>query len=268
MDTATVIGLVAGAFFMIITILLALGFYVPGMIAYVDWPSVMCTVGGTIAGTLIGYPLPKVIATLKSFKMAITPAIKSDAKTIIEQIIQLANVARKEGLLALEEASQSMEEPFIKKGLLLIVDGTEPDLVRSILETDLAYMQGRHKEMQDGWGHIGSMGPAWGMIGTLIGLVNMLNNMDDPSSLGPNMAVALLTTLYGSVIANYIAAPIQKKLEVYTGEETLLREIMIEGMLSIQAGENPRVIEEKLKSFLSPAVRELIGEGAKGGDGE
>ena len=154
----------------------------------------------------------------------------------------------------------------MKKGILLIVDGTEPDLVRAILETELTCIEGRHKKIMDFWGDVGAMAPAWGMIGTLIGLVNMLVTLDDPSSIGTNMAVALLTTLYGSLIANWIAIPVQKKMAQNDANEVMMKEVMIEGLLSIQAGENPRVIEEKLKSFLSPSQREEFNEAGEGGE--
>ena len=144
----------------------------------------------------------------------------------------------------------------MKKGILLIVDGTDPELVRGILETELVSIEERHKKKIAFWDDLGAMGPAWGMIGTLIGLVNMLYEMDDPSSIGPSMAVALITRLYGSMLSNWICAPVAGKLKVNNANEIMMKEIVIEGLLSIQAGENPRVIEEKLKSFLSPQARE------------
>lgn len=148
---------------------------------------------------------------------------------------------------------------------MLIVDGTDPELVRNILETELVFIQGRHKDVQGFWAKLGEMGPAWGMIGTLIGLVNMLQKLEDPSTIGPAMAVALLTTMYGSMFANLFCIPFENKLKVRSSAEVLLKEVMIEGLLSIQAGENPRVIEEKLKAFLAPALRAGIGEGAEEG---
>ncbi|MBR3769752.1 MAG: MotA/TolQ/ExbB proton channel family protein, partial [Lachnospiraceae bacterium] len=181
----------------------------------------------------------------------------------IKNIIDLANVARKEGLLALEEAANNIEDPFLKKGVMLVVDGTDPELVRAIMETELVSTDGRHRTKISFWENIATMGPAWGMIGTLVGLINMLQNMDDPNSIGPAMAVALITTLYGSLLANWIATPVATKLKTKNDEEMQLKEIMIEGLLSIQAGENPRVIEEKLKSFLSPQDR---GNGNEGGE--
>ncbi|NTV79724.1 MAG: AAA family ATPase [Clostridiales bacterium] len=158
-------------------------------------------------------------------------------------------------LLALEEAANDLEEDFMKKGVLLIVDGTDPELVRAILETELSSIESRHSRVVGFWDTLAAMGPAWGMIGTLIGLVNMLKQMSDPDSIGPAMALALITTLYGSMLANWICAPVANKLKIKTEEEITMKEIVIEGLLSIQAGENPRVIEEKLKSFLAPSER-------------
>lgn len=173
----------------------------------------------------------------------------------------------KEGLLSLEEAATDLEEPFLKKGILLIVDGTDPELVRAIMETELVSVEGRHKETIGFWDTLAAMGPAWGMIGTLIGLVDMLYHMDDPSTLGPAMAVALITTLYGSLLANWICTPVSNKLKADNAVEMQQKEVMIEGLLSIQAGENPRVIEEKLKSFLPPKDRTSAdGEEEAGGE--
>jgi len=147
---------------------------------------------------------------------------------------------------------------------MLIVDGTDPELVRSILETEMNYIEERHIKIAGAWEFIKEMAPAWGMLGTMIGLVLMLLDLSDPDMIGPNMAVALLTTLYGGLVANYVAGPVAVKLKFFNAEEMLLKEILVEGMLSIQAGENPRIIEEKLKSFLSPAIRETIA--ASGGE--
>ena len=177
----------------------------------------------------------------------------------------LANVARKEGLLQLEEAASDIDDDFLKKGIMLIVDGTDQELVSSILETELDCIEQRHSKVYSFWDNLAAMGPAWGMIGTLIGLINMLKHLDDPSSIGPNMAVALVTTLYGSLIANWISIPIATKLRAKNQKEIMMKEDICEGILSIQAGENPRVIEEKLKSFLAPSEREeVLGGGNKG----
>ena len=146
------------------------------------------------------------------------------------------------------------------------MDGTDPELVRAIMETELVSIEGRHKSCIGFWDTLGAMGPAWGMIGTLIGLVDMLYHMDNVETLGPAMAVALITTLYGSLLANLICIPISNKLKADNAAEMMLKEVMIEGLLSIQAGENPRVIEEKLKSFLAPKDREVSAEDGAGGE--
>ena len=225
---------------------------------YYDLPSVIITIGGSIAGVLASNKLKDFIIGLKSISLAFKEKV-IDPGAVISNIIDLSNVARKEGLLALEEASNDIEDPFLKKGIMLVVDGTDPELVRGILETELTCLEERHKKVISFWEKWAELGPAWGMIGTLIGLVNMLNNMEDASTIGPSMAVALITTLYGSIIANWLCNPVATKMKVDNDLEVIVKEVMVEGLLSIQAGENPRVIEEKLKSFLSPAVRNDLG---------
>ncbi len=250
MDIATIGGIVLG-FALIIW-----GIIVGGVsiMAFVDIPSVIIVIGGSFAAVFVAYPLKKVLAIGNIFKQTITLS-KLSVSEIINKIIDLANIARREGLLALEEAVDQVNDDFLKKGVMLIVDGTDPELVKNILETEISYMEGRHSEGKSMLDTLGSLGPAFGMIGTLIGLVAMLKNLDDPSSIGPSMAVALITTFYGSVIANLIFIPMANKVSLKSKEEVLIREIMVEGLLSIQAGENPRIIEEKLKAFLPPSLR-------------
>ena len=232
---------------------------------FIDLPSVAITIGGSLAATLGCYKLPDFINGLKAISLPFKDK-KYDPSEIIKSIIDLANVGRKDGLLALEEAANGLEDDFLKKGILLVVDGTDPELVRAILETDLMCLEDRHKSVTSVWEKWAEMGPAGGMIGTLIGLINMLQKLDDPSAIGPQMSVALVTTLYGSLIANWLCAPIVGKLNTNNSMEVINRQITIEGLLSIQAGENPRVIEEKLKSFLSPANRSQIGGDNAGGE--
>jgi len=261
MDIASLVGLIFGFSMMIFGIISSAG--LSGVSNYLDPPSALITFGGAIGATLCSFNLQDFIAGLKSFTLIFkVPAINTS--DMIKKIIDLSNVARKEGLLSLEEAAAELDEPFLKKGILLIVDGTDPDLVRAIMETELVSVEGRHKNLIGFWDVLGSMGPAWGMIGTLIGLVDMLNNMSDASAIGPAMAVALITTLYGSILANWICIPVSNKLKADNAAEIKLKEVMIEGLLSIQAGENPRVIEEKLKSFLAPKDR--VGEEEAGGE--
>ena len=264
MDLASLIGVIAGAVLCIFGIVVyKKDFSIIG--GFVNSPSVLITLGGSLASVLASNTLNEFINGLKCITLAFKTS-NANLENAIKQIIDLSNVARKEGLLALEEAAQEIEDPFMKKGILLIVDGTDPELVKGIMETELDCMDSRHEKVIKVWGQWASMGPAWGMIGTLIGLVNMLNDMSDPSVIGPAMAVALLTTLYGSLIANWIATPVGDKLKVNNEQEIMLKSIMIEGLLSIQAGENPRVIEEKLKSFLAPSVREGMNEENEGGE--
>lgn len=252
MDIATIGGIVVG-FVLIVWGILSGGV---SIMAFVDVPSVIIVIGGTFSAIFVAYPLSKVLSIGNIFKQTISLSKISTAE-IISKIIDLANIARREGLLALEEAVDQVNDDFLKKGVMLIVDGTDPELVKNILETEIAYMEGRHSEGKGMLETLGSLGPAFGMIGTLIGLVAMLKNLDDPSSIGPSMAVALLTTFYGSVMANLIFIPMANKVGLKSKQEVLVREIMVEGLLSIQAGENPRIIEEKLKAFLPPNMRKL-----------
>lgn len=264
MDIATLIGLIACLFFVFLGIVTGNeGF--AALKHFYDLVSIFITLGGSVCCMLTqAKSVPEFLSNFKSFKLALKVPEANEAG-VIGNIINLSNVARKEGLLALEEAANNIEDDFLKKGIMLIVDGTDPELVRSIMETELNSIEARHNEKINFWANWAGMGPAWGMIGTLVGLVNMLYNMDDMSAIGPNMAVALLTTLYGSILANWLCLPISFKLKQNNELEIKMKEVMVEGLLSIQAGENPRVIEEKLKSFLAPAVRDEIGADAPGG---
>ena len=264
MDIATLVGVVMCFVFVILSIFL--GQDGPAGIKYfLDAQSVMITVGGAFCAVLTGCTMKEFLTGLKSIGIAFkVPAL--DAAAIIKKIIELSNVARKEGLLSLEEAAGDVDDAFLKKGIMLVVDGTDPDLVRGILETELVSIDDRHKSNIGFWDNVASMGPAWGMVGTLVGLVMMLYHMDDASTIGPAMAVALITTFYGSLMANWICTPVATKLKTINNAEMQVKEIMIEGLLSIQAGENPRVIEEKLKSFLAPADRGSVSQDAGGGE--
>ena len=253
MDIASLLGIIIGLVMLVYGIIDNAG--ISGAVHYLDPASAIITFGGAFSATLASYTLQDFINGLKSFGLVFKAPALNTAE-MIKKIIDLSNVARKEGLLSLEEAAADMDDAFLKKGILLMVDGTDPELVRAIMETELVSIEGRHKTCIGFWDTLGAMGPAWGMIGTLIGLVDMLYHMDNVATLGPAMAVALITTFYGSVLANAICTPVSNKLKVDNAAEMMLKEVMIEGLLSIQAGENPRVIEEKLKSFLAPKDRE------------
>ena len=264
MDIASIAGLVLCAVMILYGIISGAG--IENLVKeYWNVPSAIITFGGAFFATLTSHSLADYISGLKSITLVFkAPALNTSE--MIRKIIDLSNVARKEGLLSLEEAAADMDDPFLKKGILLMVDGTDPELVRAIMETELVSIEGRHKNCIGFWDTLGAMGPAWGMIGTLVGLVDMLYHMDNVATLGPAMAVALITTFYGSVLANAICTPVSNKLKVDNAAEMMLKEVMIEGLLSIQAGENPRVIEEKLKSFLSPNEREAASSGEAGGE--
>lgn len=268
MDITTLIGLIACGAFCILGIIT--GEEGPAAMGHFgDVVSVFITLGGSTCCMLMqAKGIPEFVGCLKSFTLALKKPTFNEAQ-VIGDIVNLSNVARKEGLLALEETANNIDDEFLKKGIMLIVDGTDPELVRNIMETELNSVDKRHGEKIGFWANWGGMGPAWGMIGTLIGLVNMLYNMEDMSKIGPNMAVALLTTLYGSLLSNWLCIPISFKLKMFNEMEITIKEIMVEGLLSIQAGENPRVIEEKLKSFLAPNVRDEVGkdEGGAGAAG-
>lgn len=253
MDLASIIGLVVCLVLIIFGIVSGDDGWA-AMSNFLDSPSAIITFGGAFSCIMASNTMSDFIGGLKSFLLVFKrPAL--DAPNTIHKIIDLSNVARKEGLLSLEEAAGDLDDPFLKKGILLVVDGTDPELVRGIMETELDNIESRHKGKIGFWQDLGAMGPAWGMIGTLIGLINMLQNLSDASAIGPNMSVALITTLYGSMLANWITTPVAAKLKCNNDEEIMVKSIMIEGLLSIQAGENPRVIEEKLKAFLAPKDR-------------
>ncbi|MCI9150264.1 MAG: motility protein A [Lachnospiraceae bacterium] len=262
MDIASLIGILMGLVMVVFGIVSGDG--VGALGNFGDVPSVIITIGGSVSGVLASHALPDFINGLKGFTLTLKGS-QDKPDEVIRNIIDLSNVARKEGLLALEETANGIEDEFLKKGIMLVVDGTDPELVRGILETDLNCVEARHKTVIGFWDKWAELGPAWGMIGTLIGLVNMLKKLNDPSAIGPAMAVALLTTLYGSLIANWLCNPTSAKLKVKNDLEISMKEVIVEGILSIQAGENPRVIEEKLKSFLSPKDRAGLGE-ASGGE--
>lgn len=250
MDTATLIGLVSG------TILIALAIVLGGdFMLFVNFPSILIVVGGTIATLFIRYPLSDVFSTLTIVKQAFFVKLK-DQGEVITQFIQLSQISRKEGLLALERIQ--FDDPFLAKGIAYCVDGAETRQIEAILMKDIQYTKARHESGQAILKAVNQSAPAFGMIGTLIGLVQMLAGMDDPKSIGPAMAVAILTTLYGAVIANLFALPLSDKLAYRSSEEIDLKLLMLEGILGLKRGENPRMLEETLHTFLAPKAREAL----------
>ncbi len=249
MDIATLIGIVMGLGLIVGAIMFGGG----ALGGFFDIPSVLVVIGGSMASILVMFPLKVVF---KSFSVAMKAFLAKEhaPQDLIDLMVSLAQKARKESLVALGKAD--IGDPFVKKGVMLVADGTQEDLVRSVLETEIAFMKQRHRRGQDVMKGLGTMAPAFGMIGTLIGLVQMLQNLNDPASIGPAMAVALLTTFYGAVLSNLIFLPMAKKLEDRSGDEALYMELAMEGVLSILNGDHPALLKEKLMAFLAPAMRE------------
>jgi chemotaxis protein MotA len=224
---------------------------------FVDMPSVAIVVGGTMAAILSHTPLAKVIGMIGVIKKTLFfTAPEPDA--VIAKMVGYAERARREGILALEEDSETEQDLFLRKGLRLAVDGTDVQLLEKIMETDMGKIQARHREGKKILEAGGTFAPAFGMIGTLVGLINMLATLDDPTSIGAGMATALITTFYGAVLANAFFLPLAGKLESRSEQEMLVNEMIIDGIMAIQSGDSPRVVEEKLRSFLSPAMRRRL----------
>ena len=254
MDLATVIGMVGA--FAIICMAIILG---GDFILFINIPSLLVVAGGTIFVTFVRFPMGDVF---NAFKVAANAFFNrtENPESLIDVAVDMAGLVRKEGLLSLE--SQEVNDGFFQKGLSLCVDGHPPEFVRKLLTQDMTLNVTRHENGQKVWTAIGDAAPAMGMIGTLIGLVQMLANMEDPESIGPAMAVALLTTLYGALIANLVAIPIAEKLELRSGQEKLNKTLIIETVSGIQEGVNPRVMDESLQTFLPTSKRRVDEEGA------
>lgn len=224
-------------------------------------PSLMITLGGSLAAILIHFSFHDVKNVLGTVKQAFTSDLM-DPEELIELFSELARKARREGLLALEDDANRLNDPFFSKGIQMMVDAMEPEMIREILETDMAYMARRH---ENGYGIFrtwGNLAPSFGLIGTIIGLVQMLARLDKPETLGPSMALALITTFYGAIMGYMIFLPLAGKLKLRSEQEIMLHQMMLEGIISIQSGVNPRILEERLRSFLAPTIRnQPAGEG-------
>ena len=250
MDLATLVGLL-GAFGIIIAAIVVGG----SAIIFVNPPSLLIVVGGTLFAVLMKFPMGHFFS---AFKVAAKAFFNKpeDAVKLIEEGVELANIARKEGVLGLE--GRDIDNEFLQRGIQLSVDGHEPEFVRAMLGKDINLTIDRHERGQAIFKAIGDVAPAMGMIGTLIGLVQMLGSLDDPTTIGPSMAVALLTTFYGAVIANVMCIPVAGKLRLRSQSEVLLKTLITEGMDSIMAGENPRLMEQKLHAFIPPNQRNSV----------
>ena len=250
MDIATVAGCALSIVLIVGSILIGGG----SLTAFFDVPSILVVFGGLIAAALVSFPLPNIRNFFRVSRKAVFWKIDTPAD-LVEQIVAIAMIARREGLLALDKRTNEIENDFIRLGVQMAVDGTRPEVMEDILRTEIDAIATRHREGKALFDCMGRFSPAFGMIGTLLGLVMMLGDMNDPSQIGAGMAVALLTTLYGAVAANCLFLPLAEKLGYTSKKERLTMEIVIRGVMAIQAGEHPRVIHQKLNTFIPPNQR-------------
>ena len=253
MDISTIIGIVVGAACIVMSVLTS-GGTLGGII---DIPSVFMTIGGSYAAIFIAAPLKKALGLFgvmgKAFKIP-----DFGEKNIISKMVDLSNKARREGILALEDGLDDLEDPFMRNGIRLVVDGTDGNVIRAIMESEMNQVEARHMDwigIINAWS---GYAPGFGMMGTVLGLIGMLNNLEDKSSLGPNMAVALITTLYGSMMSNWLIGPFATKLLAHNAMEMRSKEMILEGVLAIQGGENPRIMGQKLLTYLDPVTRKAV----------
>ena len=250
MDIATIIGLVVGIGLVLGSIMMGGG----GLGPFINVPSAMITIGGSFSALLINFPLNAVLGMFGVVKKCFLQKLMKPPE-VIELFREMSTVARKDGLLALEGKIAEIDDEFMKRGLEMVVGGTAKEEIESILETEISYIEERHKTGKKVIDSLGAAAPAFGMVGTLIGLVQMLRTLDDPSQIGGGMATALLTTLYGAVIANLFCIPLAGKLEARSKEELMVRDLMVSGMLGLVEGQAPRALHGRLTSFLSPRAR-------------
>lgn len=255
------IGTIAGLFVAIVAIIASIVLGGGELGSLFNLPSILIVFGGTFGAIVVAFPVARILklhaVVLKSIFNA-----AGDPAQLIRDMVRYAEVARREGILALENLIEEMSDPFIVRGVKMAVDGTDPELIREIMDTELEALVERHTQGKKILDQVGRYAPAFGMIGTLMGLIFMLQNMDDPSAIGPGMAVALITTLYGALIANVAANPLADKLAATSDQEILMKTIIIAGVMSIQSGDNPRVVESKLLTYLPPSERMAFEEQA------
>ena len=260
MDIATIIGSFLGWLLIIGAIFIG----PVSMKSYLDVPSVLIVFGGAFGATLVGFPISR-IKQLPSVAMKAITVKETSPKELIETIVGYAEVARRDGILSLESLTAEMDDQFIVRGIQMAVDGTDPELIEQIMEAELDNQMVRHATGKALFEALGRYAPAFGMIGTLIGLVAMLANMSDPAAIGKGMAAALLTTLYGACVANLMFLPVADKLAQRASDEVLIKTIIIQGVMSIQSGDNPRIVEQKLLTFIPPSSRSKGDEEEEGG---
>jgi chemotaxis protein MotA len=252
MDLATIAGILCG--FGLVIGAMSMG---GGLSWFINIPSALIVVGGTFGAVLINYPISDIVGVIGVAKNVL---FHKELKVgeAIEMLVEMSKTARREGILALEKQVDNVDDAFFSKGIRLMIDGIEPAALSKILYTELEFIEERHKLGAEIFTTMGNFAPAMGMMGTLIGLVKMLMQMDDPSSIGPAMAVALITTFYGVILANLIFLPISGKLKTRSADELMMKQLLISGILSVQSGDNPRILEQKLHSFISPGERKSV----------
>ncbi|MBN1380272.1 MAG: MotA/TolQ/ExbB proton channel family protein [Deltaproteobacteria bacterium] len=249
MDFATIIGILGG--FGLVIIAMASG---GGLAWFLDGPSAMIVFGGTFGAVLINYPIADILGVIKVARNVFTGK-KQQPGDIINELVEMSRLSRREGIMSLQKKIGKKRDPFLVKAINLVMDGIDPAHVSEILETELDFIGERHRLGAEIFTTMGNFAPAMGLIGTLIGLVQMLTQMNNPGSIGPAMAVALITTFYGVLLANLVFLPIAGKLRTKSSQEILLKQLIINGILSIQSGDNPRVLEQKLHSYIAPRER-------------
>lgn len=250
MDIASVVGLILATVLILGSVVLGGGSFS----SFIDIPSGLVVVGGAIAACMICFPLKQFLSAPMSAKVVFLNK-QEDVNEIIKQIVSLAETARRDGLLALESKLEEVENDFIKLGVQMAVDGTRPEVMEDIMRTEIDAIATRHRDAKKVFDQLGRFAPAYGMIGTLMGLIMMLSNMSDPSAIGAGMAVALITTLYGAIVSNVAFLPFAEKLGFLHSQEMMRLEVVVRGIMAIQSGENPRVIQQKLDTYLPPKVR-------------
>lgn len=256
MEKGSIIGLISG----FVLVLGGMFISAQSLLPYWDIISVLITLGGSIGAVLFSNPFERTMKLGKLFSYAMKQPVM-DIASLIDTLQTFGEKARKEGVLSLEDDVAEIPDMFLQKAIRLVVDGTDPEVVKRIMYNELTKLDARHKSNVKLFEDWASFAPSFGMIGTLVGLIALLGNLADTASLGKNMAVALITTLYGSMVANLICTPVANKLKNYNDNEIMMKEIILEGVLSIQAGDNPAILRERLNAFLSVSDRKGDTEG-------
>ena len=259
MNVGIIGGIIAGFLSLAASVIFAGG----SLLLFWDIPSVFLVVVGSACALAVAYPISKIMEMPTYARKAIFPE-KYNPVELIVTLVQFSEKSRREGLLALEDDLDALEDLFLKKGLQLVVDGTDPELVRVILETDIEQMAERHEVNKSLFDDYAAYAPSFGMMGTLLGLIMLLVNLNDRAMFGPYLSVALITTLYGAIVAFLIFGPLGRALELLTNEEVVFKSVAVTGVLSIQAGDNPRILKEKLVAFITPEMRTGLLEDEKG----